>query len=99
MKSYTIQKVDTNLYIKGFSGQLVFSALYGIIAALLLFVVLYISIGTFIAVVICVPSFFIYLYRLNQIQKKYGHAGWGKKRIAKQLPQFITIKKRIAKCK
>jgi hypothetical protein len=95
MKTYTIQKIDTNLYIKGFSGPLVFSALYGIIAALLLFVLLYISIGTFISVIVCVPSFFAYLYRLNQIQKKYGHAGWGKKRIAKQLPQFITIKKRI----
>lgn len=97
MKSYTIQKIDTNLYIKGFSGPLVFSALYGIIAALLIFVVLYICAGTFISVIVCVPSFFAYLYRLSQIQKKYGHAGWGKKRIAKQLPQFITIKKRIAK--
>ncbi len=95
MKTYTIQKIDTNLYIKGFSGPLVFSALYGIIAALLLFVVLYISVGTFIAVLVCVPAFFAYLYRLNQIQKKYGHAGWSKKRIARQLPEFITIKKRI----
>lgn len=95
MKSYTIQKIDTNLYIKGFSGQLVYSALYAVIAGLLLFVVVYISIGTFVAVAVCVPSFFAYLYRLNQIQKKYGHAGWGKKRIAKQLPEFITIKKRF----
>nr|WP_320154040.1 DUF4133 domain-containing protein [uncultured Draconibacterium sp.] len=95
MKSYIIQKIDTNLYIKGFSGQLVYSALYAVIAALLLFVVLYIFIGTFVAIVVCVPSFFAYLYRLNQIQKKYGHAGWGKKRISKQLPEFITIKKRF----
>jgi hypothetical protein len=97
MKTYTIQKIDTNLYVKGFSGPLVFSALYGIIAALLLFVLLYISAGTFISVIVCVPASFTYLYRLNQIQKKYGHTRWGKKRIAKQLPQFITIKKRIAK--
>lgn len=95
MKAYTIQKIDTNLYIKGFSGQLVYSALYGIIAALLLFVLLYILIGTFIAVMVCVPLFFAYLYRLNKIQKKYGHSGWGKKKIAGQLPEFITIKKRF----
>lgn len=95
MKTYTIQKIDTNLYIKGFSGQLVYSALYGIIAALLLFVLLYILAGTLVAVIICVPSFFAYLYRLNKIQKKYGHAGWDKKKIARQLPEFITIKKRF----
>jgi hypothetical protein len=95
MKTYTIQKVDTNLYIKGFSGQLVYSALYGIIATLLLFVLLYITMGTLVSVIICVPLFFAYLYRLNKIQKKYGTAGWGKKRIARQLPEFITIKKRF----
>ena len=95
MKNYPIQKVDTNLYIKGFSGQLVFLALYGVIAALVLFVPLYIIVGTFISVAICVPSFFVYIYRLNRIQKKLGHVGWNKKRIAKQLPHFITIKQRI----
>lgn len=95
MKSYTIQKVDTNLYIKGFSGPLVFAALYGVISALVLFVMLYIGIGTFTAVAVCVPAFFAYLYRLNRIQKKYGHAGWGKKRVARQLPEFITIKQRV----
>ncbi|MCG6190848.1 DUF4133 domain-containing protein [Maribellus maritimus] len=95
MKNYTIQKIDTNLYIKGFSGRLVYSALYGIIGALLLFVLLYILAGTFIAVLVCVPLFFAWLYRLNRIQKKYGHAGWGKKKISRQLPEFITIKKRF----
>jgi hypothetical protein len=95
MNTYTIQKIDINLYIKGFSGQLVYSALYGIIAALLLFVLLYILAGTFVSVIVCVPSFFAYLYRLNKIQKKYGHAGWSKKKIARQLPEFITIKKRF----
>lgn len=95
MEKYTILKIDTNLYIKGFSGQLVYSALYGIIAALLLFVLLYILTGTFVAVLVCIPLFFAYLYHLNKIQKKYGHAGWGKKKIARQLPEFITIKKRF----
>ncbi|AHW61478.1 protein of unknown function [Draconibacterium orientale] len=41
MKKYTIQKIDTNLYIKGFSGQLVYLALYGILLTLIVFVVLY----------------------------------------------------------
>ena len=95
MKSYTIQKIDTNLYIKGFSGQLVYSALYGILAALIVFVVLYIAAGTFVSVLVCIPAFFAWLYRLNRIQKKFGHQGWYKKRIARQLPEFITIKQRI----
>ena len=95
MNSYTIQKIDTNLYIKGFSGQLVYSALYGILACLILFVVLYIAAGTLISVLVCVPGFFSWLYRINHIQKKFGHSGWHKKRIANQLPQFITIKRRI----
>jgi hypothetical protein len=97
MKSYTIQRTDTNLYIKGFSGQLVYLALYGIIVCLLLFVLLYIVVGTFISVGTCVPAFFFWLYRLNGIQKKYGHSGWHKKRIARQLPEFITIKQRISR--
>ncbi len=95
MKNYTIQRIDTNLYIKGFSGQLVYSALYGILAALIVFVVLYIAAGTFVSVVVCVPAFFAWLYRLNRIQKKYGHRGWHKKRMARQLPDFISIKRRI----
>ena len=95
MKSFTIQKVDTNLYIKGFSGQLVFFALYAVIGILLLFVTLYIAIGTFTAVAVCVPGFFLVMYRLNRIQKKYGPAGWHRKRISRKLPGFITIKKRI----
>jgi hypothetical protein len=95
MESYRLQKVDTNLYIKGLSGPLVFKALYGILAAFLLFVILYISIGTFTATFICVPSFFAWLYRVSQIQKKLGPAGWDKKQTAKKLPKFIPIKKRI----
>lgn len=95
MDTFRLQKVDTNLYIKGLSGPLVFKALYGILAAFLLFVGLYILIGTFAAVIICVPSFFAWLYRVNGIQKKMGPAGWDKKQTAKKLPKFILIKKRI----
>lgn len=95
MKSYTIQKVDTNLYIKGFAGQFVYAALYGILISLVVFVVLYILAGTFIAVLTVVPAFFFFLYRLNRIQKNYGASGWRKKRISRQLPDFITIKQRI----
>jgi hypothetical protein len=95
MKSYTIRKTDTNLYIKGFSGPLVFMALYGITTALFLFVVLYLTAGPFTATGLCIPAFFAWLYRLSRIQKKYGHTGWSKKRVSRQLPHFITIRQRI----
>ncbi|HZL09812.1 MAG TPA: DUF4133 domain-containing protein [Prolixibacteraceae bacterium] len=95
MEAWPVKKVDTRLYIKGLSGPLVFRALYGIIAAFLLFSALYILIGVFPAVLIGVPGFFAYLYRLNTIQKKYGPEGWGKKQIAGKLPQFIRCKRRI----
>jgi hypothetical protein len=87
--------VDTRLYIKGLSGPLVFQALYGIIAAFLLFSGFYILVGVFPAVLIGVPGFFSYLYRLNTIQRKYGPEGWGKKQTARKLPQFISCKRRI----
>ena len=95
MEAWPIRKVDTRLYIKGLSGPLVFRALYGIIAAFLLFSALYILIGVFPAVLIGVPGFFAYLYRINTIQKKYGPEGWGKKQTARKLPQFISCKRRI----
>jgi hypothetical protein len=76
---------------------LVFQALYGIIAAFLLFTFLYIFAGVFLSVVVCVPACFLWLYRLNTIQKKLGPEGWSKKRIARSLPQFISIKRRICK--
>jgi hypothetical protein len=95
METYPVKKVDTRLYIKGLCGPLVFRALYGIIASFLLFSALYILAGVFPAVLIGVPTFFGYLYRLNTIQKKYGPEGWGKKRTAKKLPQFISCKRRI----
>ena len=95
MESYRILKVDTRLYIKGLSGPLVFRALYGIIAAFLLFTLLYIFLGVFPSVVVCVPAIFFWLYRLNTIQKKLGPDGWSKKRTSRALPQFISIKRRI----
>ena len=95
MESYRILKVDTRIYIKGLSGPLVFRALYGIIAAFLLFTFLYIFLGVFPSVVICVPAVFFWLYQLNTIQKKLGPEGWSKKRTARNLPQFISIKRRI----
>lgn len=95
MKDYLIQKIDTSLYVKGFSGKLVYLALYSIIGTFILFVLLYILTGVFYALVICLPCFFTLLYRFNDIQKKYGHKGWDKKRHAQKLPQFITVKKRI----
>lgn len=74
---------------------MVFRALYGIIGALLLFVFLYILTGAFTAVLVCIPVFFTWLFRLHRIQQKYGPDGWNKKKTARKLPQFITIKQRI----
>jgi len=74
---------------------LVFRALYGIIAAFFGFSGVYILLGVFPAVLIIVPAFFIYPYRLTLIQKKYGPEGWGKKQTARKLPGFISCKRRI----
>jgi len=95
MKSWHLQKVDVNLYIKGLSGPLVFLALYGIIAAFLLFVGMYILLGVFPAVLFVIPSFFAWLYRLNRIQRNPGPNGWSKKQTAGKLPEFILMKKRF----
>jgi len=95
METYRILKVDTRLYIKGLSGPLVFRALYGIIAAFLLFTILYIFAGVFPSLLFCVPACFIWLYRINTIQKKLGPEGWSKKQTARFLPQFVIIKRRI----
>ena len=95
MKSYHLQKIDTDLYVQGLSGSLVYQGLYGVLAAFLLFVALYLGIGTFPAVGICVPAFFAWLYRLRRIQKNPGPRGWNKKQTARKLPGFILIKKRI----
>jgi len=99
MKSWHLQKVDVNLYIQGLSGPLVFLALYGIIAAFLLFVGMYILLGTFPAVMCVVPSFFAWLYRIKQIQKTLGPDGWNKKKTARKLPEFILMKKRFCQTK
>ncbi|SHE35528.1 protein of unknown function [Mariniphaga anaerophila] len=96
MKPYILRKIDTNLYIKGFTGAMVYQALYGILAALLLFVLLYVLSGAVIAVVVCVPAFFWWLFRLTRLQQKYGPDGWAKKKTVRQLPRFVTIKKRIS---
>jgi len=95
MNTYTIQKIDTKLYIKSFSGPMVYRALYGIIGTLILFVFLYILAGVFTSVLICTPAFFVWLFRLHRIQQKYGPDGWSKKKTSRQLPEFITIKQRI----
>lgn len=95
MGSYPIQKIDTSLYVKGFSGSLVYLALYAVIGTFIVFVILYILAGVFPALLICCPCFFGLLYRLNRIQKRYGHQGWSKKRHARKLPHFILVKKRI----
>jgi len=95
MEAYPIQKVDTSLYVKGFAGRLVYLALYCILGAFLLFVILYILIGVFPALLICSPAFFGMLYRLGKIQKKYGPKGWEKRKHAKKLPDFVLVKRRI----
>lgn len=95
MECYPVKKVDTRLYIKGLSGPLVFRALYGILAAFFGFSALYILLGVFPAIILIVPAFFAFLYRLNTIQRKYGPEGWDKKRTARKLPQFISCKRRM----
>ncbi len=95
MESYTLHKVDTRLYVQGFSGVLVFKALYAVLTAFLLFVILYIFAGTFPAAIICIPLFFGYLHRLSRIQKDPGPEGWQKQQTSRKLPGFILIKKRL----
>ncbi len=95
METYTLHKVDTRLYVQGFSGVLVFNALYAVLAAFLLFVILYISAGSLPATIICIPLFFGYLHRLSRIQKDPGPEGWQKQRTSRKLPRFIVIKTRL----
>jgi len=96
IRDYTIQKIDTDLYVKGFSGKLVYLAMYVIIGVFLGFVILYILAGALIAVLLCCPCLLGCLYRLQRIQKLYGANGWEKKRVARQLPGFIFTKRRLA---
>ncbi len=95
MRDYPIQKIDTDLYVKGFSGKLVYLAMYVLVGVFLVFVVLYILTGALIAVLFCCPCLFGLLYRLQYIQRCYGANGWEKKRMARQLPGFIFIKRRL----
>lgn len=95
---YHISKVDDRIYIKGFSGVLVYKALYTILAAFGGFTVLYLLTGPLIAVFLIVPALLIALYRLNKLQKKYGPDGYMKKRMSGRLPDFIIVRCKPCDC-
>jgi hypothetical protein len=92
---YHISKVDTRIYVKGFSGVLVYKAMYAILIALGVFVGLYLLTSPFIALLVVVPLLLVTLYRLNKLQQTLGPDGYQKKQMAKQLPAFISIKQEI----
>lgn len=89
--NYHISKVDTKIYIKGFSGILVYKAMYAILIALVGFTLLYLLTGPWLAVLITVPLLFAVLYRLNTIQQTLGPEGYQKKQLARKLPDFISM--------
>lgn len=89
---YRISKVDTRIYVQGFSGILVYKAVYAIIIALGVFVGLYLLTSPFLALLIVVPLLMLVLYRLKRIQQTLGPGGYRKQQVAKQLPQFISVK-------
>nr|WP_321411543.1 DUF4133 domain-containing protein [uncultured Carboxylicivirga sp.] len=91
---YHISKVDDRIYIKGFSGVLVYKALYTILGAFGGFTVLYLLTGPLPAVVLVVPSLLLILYRLNILQKTYGPEGYQKRRMSRRLPDFVSVKRR-----
>ncbi|MBS2210707.1 DUF4133 domain-containing protein [Carboxylicivirga mesophila] len=91
---YRISKVDTRIYVKGFSGVLVYKAMYAILIALGVFVGLYLLTSPFIALLV-VPLLLVALYRLNKLQQTLGPDGYQKRQIARQLPAFISIKQEI----
>ena len=94
-QTYRISKVDTRIYVKGFSGLLVYKAMYAILISLGVFVGLYLLTSPFIALMVVVPVLMFVLYRLNQIQQNLGPDGYQKKQTAQKLPQFISIKQEI----
>jgi len=94
-KMYRISKVDTRIYVKGFSGILVYKALYAILIALGVFTVFYLLTSPFIALFITVPILMIILYRLNKIQQTLGPKGYQKKQMARQLPHFVCLKQKL----
>ncbi|MBK3518254.1 DUF4133 domain-containing protein [Carboxylicivirga marina] len=92
---YRISKVDTRIYVKGFSGVLVYKALYAILSALGGFVLLYLLTSPYIAILVIVPILLMVLYRLNWIQQTLGPDGYRKRQSANKLPDFITIKQAV----
>jgi len=88
---YHISKVDDRIYIQGFSGILVYKAMYAILTAFGGFTVLYLLTGPWPAVMLTVPSILITLYRLNVIQKTYGPEGYLKMKMSRKLPDFISL--------
>ena len=92
---YRISKVDTRIYVKGFSGILVYKALYAILIAFGIFTVFYLLTGPFTALFITVPILMIVLYRLNKVQQILGPEGYQKKQTARQLPHFVCLKQKL----
>jgi uncharacterized membrane protein len=94
-QTYRISKVDTRIYVKGFSGLLVYKAMYAILSALGVFIGLYLLTSPWIAIIVVVPVLMFALYRLNQIQQNLGPDGYQKKQTAKKLPHFVAVKKQL----
>lgn len=91
-KYYRISKVDTKLYVKGFSGILVYKALYAILIAFGVFTVVYLLTSPLLAIVLTIPPLLIVLMRLSKIQRTMGPDVYQKQKIAKGLPHFISVK-------
>ncbi|MCU4176976.1 hypothetical protein [Carboxylicivirga sp. N1Y90] len=96
-KHYRISKVDTKLYVKGFSGVLVYKALYAVLISFGGFTVIYLLTSPLLAVFLTVPLLLFVLYRLSKIQRTMGPEAYQKQKIAKQLPQFISMKHPLKK--
>ncbi|WP_430811062.1 MULTISPECIES: hypothetical protein [unclassified Carboxylicivirga] len=93
---YRISKVDTRIYVKGFSGVLVYKAMYAILMALGVFVGLYLLTSPFVALLVVMPVLMMVLYRLSKIQQTLGPEGFQKQQSAKKLPHFISIKQELS---
>ncbi|MGQ1787504.1 hypothetical protein [Saccharicrinis sp. GN24d3] len=96
-KTFRISKVDTDIYVKGYSGVLVYKALYALLVGFVGFTVVYLLTGPYPAVLLTVPVLFVVLARLSKIQKTLGPAGYEKKKIAKKLPAFVSIRFTVKK--
>ena len=95
--TFRIGKVDTRIYVKGFSGALAYKALYGILIALGAFTAIYLLTGPFPAILSTVPALSIFLVRLSKVQRNLGPEGYQKKKIAKRLPGFVSVRHRLKK--